>query len=230
MTFVDHLDELRKRLVYSVIVLAIGTIACYIFFEPLLKLIKWPLPDDLKSQELIVLGFMQIFMVRFKLAIIGGFILSSPFIIYQVLAFFAPAMKHNEKRYTFIILPFLVLLFLAGTAFAFFIVLPTTILWLRDQGAGQLYFMNRAEDYISFVSLFILSFGVAFEAPLVVLLLIKLGIVDRKKLRQNWRIAYVTSFVVAAMVTPDWSVVSMGILGIVLVFLFELSLLLARWL
>lgn len=230
MTFLDHLDEFRKRLIISVIALSLGATVCYIFFEPILNFIKWPLPQDLKSSQLAVLGFMQFFMIRFKLAIIGGFILASPFVIYQVLAFFAPALKRNEKKFMFILLPFMVLLFLSGVAFAFFIVLPNAILWLRDQGAGQLTFINKADDYINFISMFLLAFGVSFEAPLVVMSLVKLGIVERKKLRENWRIAYVASFVIAAMATPDWSIISMGILGIVLVLLFELSLFLSRWL
>lgn len=229
MPFLEHLDELRKRLTYSVIALALGAIICYIFFKPIIELIKWPLPQDLKSVELTVLGFMQMFMVRFKLALIGGFLIASPFIIYQMLAFLAPAMQWNEKRYALKILPIMVLLFIGGVAFAFFIVLPSAILWLYDQGMGQLGFINRADDYISFVSLFMLSFGVAFEAPLVVMLLIKLGIADRQMLRQNWRYAYVASFTIAAMVTPDWSIVSMSMLGLTLILLFELSLLLSRW-
>lgn len=230
MTFLDHLDELRKRLIYAVIVLLIGTTVCYIFFKPLLEFIKWPLPSDLQHVQLTVFGFMQIFMLRFKLAVIGGFILTSPFIIYEILAFFAPALKSNERKYIFAILPAMTLLFLGGAAFAFFVVLPPAISWLRAQGMGQLGFIVRADDYLSFVSLFMLSFGVAFEAPLVIMLLIKLGIVDRKMLRKNWRYAYVASFIIAAIATPDWSIVSMSILGVVLIILFELSLLVARWL
>ncbi|MHB8842675.1 MAG: twin-arginine translocase subunit TatC [Candidatus Aquicultor sp.] len=230
MTFLEHLDELRKRLIYAVIVLLIGTAICYIFFKPLLELIKWPLPNDLQHIQLTVFGFMQIFMLRFKLSVIGGFLLTSPFIIYQVLAFFAPALKHNERKYILAILPAMTVLFLGGAAFAFFIILPQAIGWLRAQGMGQLEFILRADDYLSFVSLFMLSFGVAFEAPLVIFLLIKLGIVDRKTLRKNWRIAYVSSFIIAAIATPDWGVFDMGILGVVLILLFELSLLAARWL
>lgn len=230
MTFLDHLDEFRKRLIASAIALALGATICYIFFEPILNFIKWPLPHDLKSNQLAVLGFMQFFMIRFKLAIIGGFIFASPLVMYQILAFFAPALKRNEKKFVFMLLPFMILLFLSGVAFAFFIVLPNAILWLMDQGAGQLTFINKADDYINFVSVFLLAFGISFEAPLVVMSLVKLGIVERKQLRKNWRIAYVVSFIIAAMATPDWSIISMGVLGIVLVLLFELSLFLSRWL
>lgn len=230
MTFLEHLDEFRKRLISAAVALVIGTILCYVFFDTILDFIKTPLPNTLKDLQLTVFGFMQVFMVRFKLAVIGGFILTSPYIIYQVLAFFAPAFKDNERKHVFTILPFMVGLFLSGVAFAFYIVLPAAITWLYSQGQGQLEFFMKADDYISFVSLFLISFGVVFEAPLVVILLIKLGIVDRRKLRENWRIAYVASFVIAAMATPDWSIVSMSILGVVLVLLFELSLLLSRWL
>lgn len=230
MTFVEHLDELRKRIVYSAIILLIGTSICYIFFKPLIEFIKWPLPTDLKNTQLAVFGIMQIFLIRFKLAVIGGFVLTSPFIIYQIIAFFSPALKERERKYAFMLLPFMVLLFIGGAAFAFFLVLPPSIAWLRGQGAGQLDFINRADDYLNFVSLFVLAFGVSFEAPLVILLLVKLGIISRKKLRENWRYAYVASFIIAAIATPDWSIVSMSMLGVALVLLFEISLLLARWL
>ncbi len=230
MTFVEHLEELRKRIIYSIIALIVGASICYIFFTPLIEFIKWPLPADLKNMQLAVLGIMQMFLIRFKLAVIGGFILTSPFIIYQVLSFFTPALKEKERKYTFTLLPLMVLLFLGGAAFAFFLVLPHSIAWLMGQGAGQLAFINQADSYISFVSLFVLGFGISFEAPLVILALIKLGIVSRKQLREQWRYAYVASFAIAAIVTPDWSIYSMSALGVALVMLFEISLFLARWL
>ncbi|MBS3909129.1 MAG: twin-arginine translocase subunit TatC [Actinobacteria bacterium] len=230
MSFLEHLDEFRRRLISSVLVLVVATLACYLFFEPILDFIKSPLPDELKDLQFTVFGFMQVFMVRFKLAIIGGFILTSPYIIYQVLAFFAPAFQEKERKYVFTILPVMVTLFFSGVAFAFYVVLPAAITWLYGQGQGQLEFLMKADDYIGFVSLFLISFGVVFEAPLVIVLLIKLGIVERRKLRENWRIVYVASFVIAAIATPDWSIVSMSILGVVLVLLFELSMLFTRWL
>ncbi|MCL6473373.1 MAG: twin-arginine translocase subunit TatC [Firmicutes bacterium] len=230
MTFLEHLDELRKRLIWSLIALLVGVSISYAFFNPIMEFIKWPLPADLKSVHLTIFGFMQIFTFRFKLSVIGGFILTSPFIIYQIIAFFAPALKEKERKYAYTLLPLLILLFLGGAAFAFFLVLPPSMEWLRAQGGGQLDFVNKADDYLNFVSLFVLAFGVAFETPLVIIFLIKLGIVDRKKLRKNWRYAYVVSFIIAAIATPDWSIVSMGLLGIALVLLFEISLFFARWL
>jgi sec-independent protein translocase protein TatC len=230
MTFLEHLDELRRRIAFSLLALVIGTAIGYLFFDSIMVLIKWPLPHEFKNIQPTVFGFMQSFMFRFKVSLISGFILSSPFIVYQVLAFFAPAMKINERKYIFIILPVLFLLFLGGVAFAFFIVMPNAMVWLLAQGAGQLGFILNAEDYINFVSLFALGFGVAFEAPLVIVLLIKLGIVDRKSLRKNWRIVYVASFVIAAIATPDWTIVSMMALGITLILLFEISMFFTRWL
>jgi sec-independent protein translocase protein TatC len=226
----EHLDELRSRLMYAVIALVIGTALCYTFFKPLIGFIKYPLPSDMQGVELTAFGFMQIFAIRFKLAVIGGFVLTSPFIVYQLLAFLTPAMKKNERRYVWIILPFLIILFLAGASFGFFLVLPAAISWLQAQGVGELAFVNKADDYLNFVALFTLAFGVSFETPLVILLLIKLGIVDRKTLRANWRFAYVACFIIGAVATPDWGLVDMLALSAALIVLFELSLFLARWL
>jgi sec-independent protein translocase protein TatC len=230
MTFLEHLDELRKRIVYALLALVIGTAVGYAFFDQIMEVIKMPLPNQLQEIKPTVFGFMQSFMFRFKVSVIFGFILSSSIIVYQVLAFLAPAMKKNERKYLFIILPFLIALFLAGVAFSFYIVMPAAMVWLQNQGGGQLGFILNAEDYINFVALFALGFGVAFEFPLVIVLLIKLGIVDRKNLRKNWRFVYVACFIIGAVATPDWSIVSMTALAATLIILFEISMIFTRWL
>lgn len=230
MSFLGHLDELRKRLRNALIGLVIGTAVAYFFFPQIMEFIKWPLPLEHRSIPLYSWGFMSVFMIRFKLAVIAGFMFASPLVIYEILAFLTPALKRNERRYVLALLPFLVLLFFGGVAFAFFLIVPPAIMWLESQGAGQLRLILRAEDYINFVSLFMLAFGVAFETPLVIIMLIKLGIVSRETLRKQWRIAYVASFIIAAMATPDWSIPPMLILGAALVVLFEVSLLVSRWL
>jgi len=230
MTFLEHLEELRRRISISFIALIICTTIAYAFFDQIMVIIKWPLPDKFADLQPTVFGFMQSFMFRFKVSLICGFIFSSSFIVYQVLAFVAPAMRKNERKFIFLTLPVLISLFLGGVAFSFFLVMPSAMVWLMNQGGGQLGFILNAEDYINFVALFALGFGVCFEAPVVIFMLIKLGIVDHKTLRKNWRIVYVVSFTIAAIATPDWSIVSMMALGITLVLLFELSMFFARWL
>jgi sec-independent protein translocase protein TatC len=230
MTFIEHLDELRRRLIASIIALSVATSISYFLFKYLVEFIKKPLPLEYREIPLKVWGPLSLFMVRFKLAVIAGFIFASPIIIYEILAFLTPALKSNEKRYVRVILPFLIILFLGGVFFAYYLVIPPAINWLISQGEGQLDLFVRAEEYINFMGLFMLAFGVAFETPLVIMLLIKLGIVKREVLRKQWRIVYVACFVIAAIATPDWSIPPMMILGVALVFLFELSLLLARWL
>ncbi|MBI4733910.1 MAG: twin-arginine translocase subunit TatC [Rubrobacteridae bacterium] len=230
MTFLEHLEELRRRITVSLIALMICTAIAYAFFDSIMVLIKWPLPDKFADLQPTVFGFMQSFMFRFKVSLICGFIFSSGFIVYQVLAFMAPAMRKNERKFIFLTLPVLLSLFLGGVAFSFFLVMPNAMVWLMNQGGGQLGFILNAEDYINFVALFALGFGVCFEAPVVIFMLIKFGIVDHKSLRKNWRVVYVASFIIASIATPDWSIVSMMALGITLIILFELSMLFARWL
>lgn len=232
MGFFEHLEELRHRIIVAFIALAVASFIAYFFSFQILKVLMMPLPAKLPDGTPFKINYLSVmdpFMARIKVAILGGFLVSSPVVFYEVLAFLSPALKENEKRWVYPVLGALVALFLAGVAVCFFFVLPPAVKWLLNQGGDFFHPVLTAPEYVRFVSLFLLSFGVAFETPLLVLLLVRLGVVQRKTLRQQWRFVYVVCFTVAALATPDWSPLPMIILGVSLVLLYEISMIFARF-
>lgn len=224
MSFLEHLEELRRRLLACIIAVLVGSAVCWLFAYQILDILTRPVGD----LELHYLGIMEPFMAKFKIAVFGGVCLTVPIIIYQLLAFVAPGLKKKEKRYVYPLLFFLVVLFAAGVAVSYFYVLPLGAQWLLGQAEGKLTQTLTVSQYVSFAALFLLAFGVAFETPLVVWALVKLGVVSPQSLRKNWRVAYIIILIIAAMATPDWSIPPMVILAGSMILLYELSILLAR--
>ncbi len=225
MTFFDHIDEFRRRLLIIVITLLITSSIGYYFAMDILGILKQQLP----AITLTYRGIMEPFMVKFKLGVLTGFFLALPIVLYEVLAFLAPALKGKEKRIIYPMVFLLVVLFFAGAIFSYFYIIPIGVEWLLVQDEGKLVRLLNVSDFISFITLFILAFGVAFETPVALMALIKLKIVSRESLRKNWRVAYITLLVIAAIATPDWSLPPMLILGTIMILLYELTLFMVRW-
>ena len=227
LTVLGHVDEFRKRLTYIVVSVLIAGAVGYFYADFVLEIMVARLRPEF---NLVYKSIMEPFMVRFKLGFIGGLIVSTPVIFYQVLAFLAPALKGREKRVLYPMVLVMVVLFGMGASLGYFYVMPVAWTWLYTQGAdlGIIQILS-ASDFINFVTLFMLAFGVAFETPLVLAALMKLKIVSHKTLRKNWRIAYVVMLIVAAIATPDWSLPPMLILGGSMIALYETTLLVTRW-
>ncbi|MCK4268141.1 MAG: twin-arginine translocase subunit TatC [Actinomycetia bacterium] len=227
LTVLGHVDEFRKRLTYIVVSVLIAGAVGYFYADFVLEIMVARLRPEF---NLVYKSIMEPFMVRFKLGFIGGLIVSTPVIFYQVLAFLAPALKGREKRVLYPMVLVMVVLFGMGASLGYFYVMPVAWTWLYTQGAdlGIIQILS-ASDFINFVTLFLLAFGVAFETPLVLAALMKLKIVSHKTLRKNWRIAYVVMLIVAAIATPDWSLPPMLILGGSMIALYESTLLVTRW-
>lgn len=223
--FLEHLGELRKRIVRAAIAIVIAASVSYIFAYRIIDIVVKPAGDI----KLHYLGPLEPLMVQIKIAIFAGLILSSPIWIYQLLAFLAPALKKKEKKVFYIVVIAIVILFFSGVLFGYFFIMPTGIEWLLKQGKGHLEQTITIDRYISFAGWFILGFGLAFETPVAILLLIKLGIIDRKTLRKNWRYAYVIILLVAAVITPDWNPVTMLLLALPMIVLFEITLIIGKF-
>ncbi len=168
-------------------------------------------------------------MAKFKLGVLFGFIMSTPIIFYQILSFLAPALKGKEKRLLYPMVAMMVVLFMMGASVGYYYVLPVGAEWLLAQDEGELVRLLNVSQFISFTTLFIIAFGVAFETPVALIILMKLKIVSRERLRQNWRVAYVSLLVISAMATPDWSLPPMLIMSAFMIFLYEFTLIIARW-
>jgi|SRR6478672_2032600 len=225
LTLVEHLDELRTRIVVCLVVLGVALALCFWQNHLLLEIASGPLPHDHK--KLITFGVTEPFTTTLTVAVYGALVLSMPILIYQVYAYVLPAFSDVERR---VVLPLLViapLLFFAGVAFAYFIVMPAAVKFLLGFNDSQFNVQVRARDYYSFFSTTMLAGGIVFQLPVAILAVTRLGIVSVAQLRANRRYAYLAIAVVAAAL-PGVDPVSMLIEMVPLLVLYELSILLAR--
>lgn len=227
LTVFEHIEEIRRRLMYIIITLLVASCVGYYFADAILKFMTAGLHPEF---NLVYKSIMEPFMVRVKLGFIAGIVITTPIIFYHILAFAAPALQGKEKRILFPMALSMVVLFGMGASLGYFYVMPIAWTWLYTQGSslGIIQILS-ATDFINFMTLFLLGFGVAFETPLVLTILMKLKIVSRKTLRENWRTAYISILIIASIATPDWSLPPMVILGGSMVLLYELTLLVALW-
>lgn len=229
----DHLVELRTRLMRSIFALLIGFGVCFYFADPILGFLVQPLKDAFPEGEgqLIFTKLPEIFFVELKVGLFAGFMVSFPIIANQLWAFVAPGLYATEKK---AFLPFLIMtpvLFLGGAALAYFVVMPTAFRWFLgfggEAGGLQVQALPSAGDYLSLVMQFILAFGITFLLPVLLLLLHRARIVTREQLSAARRYVIVGVVALAAIVTPP-DPGSQVILAIPLLLLFEGSLLLMR--
>lgn len=229
MTFFQHFEELRRRLFVSFLAILIGTAVSYTFaFKYILPFLKKPVEPLGVEVDLHYLSIIEPFMAKFKLAILVGIFLALPVICYQFLAFIAPALQRNEKKFFYPLVLVFVLLFLAGAFVSYSYIMPLGAEWLIGQAEDEVLPVLTVSQYISFAMLFLLAFGLAFETPLVIVILVKVGIVPREVLRKNWRVVYVVLMILAAIATPDWSLPPMLMLSAILIALYELSMLVTK--
>lgn len=232
MPFFEHLAELRRRLTIVLVFVFVLSLALYFVWEPIYNALMIPIVPILKHMgisKVVALGVFEVFMFRFKVAFFAACILGSPVIAYHALAFFLPALKPNERKWFVPGLISVVFFFLLGAWFCWQFVLTPGFTWLLSQGGTVVQVMPQADKMLTAVLLFMLAFGVGFETPVVVFLLIATGLVSYQTMRKNWRVAYLVISIVSAVVTPDWSWVSMGSLAAAMLVLYEGSMA-ASWL
>src|ERR1051325_1094624 len=192
MPFLDHLEELRWRIIYSLIGATAGlAVGLYISFAyDLLGWLEKPLLPYMNGHRLVVLDPMGGFHIPLELAVALGLVIAAPVIVYQIWAFLAPALHKPEKRVAIPVLFASAFLFLGGVALAWFFVLPATLKWVYGINLGTFETMYAAGEYFSFASQMALVFGVAFELPLVIVALVALGIMSAAFLNRSRKWAF----------------------------------------
>ncbi len=223
MTFWGHVAELRARLLVSALALIAGMVACFFFVEPAAAYIMKPVGN----MQFIFLSPPELFMSYVKLALIGGLVIASPVILLQIWLFIRPGLSKRERFALVIGLLFGAIFFAGGAAFSFFIIIPFTLKFFMQYQNEAVKAMFSFSEYVSFIGSMVLSFGVAFELPIVVTILASMGIVTGSGLARVRGIAILLIFIAAAIITPP-DVVSQVLLGVPMVLLFELSILLAK--
>lgn len=231
MTILEHLEELRRRLVIAGLGTGAGLIIAVVFLTwPVMGLLTQPPtllgePLDLK---LVALRPTETFVTFMKVSLTTGAALAMPVIVSQVLLFIMPALHKNERRYLFLAVPFVTLAFLVGIAFSFFLVIPFAVRYLLTFGGSSVEAMWSIEEYLSFITALLFWIGVAFETPIVLFFLAKLGVVDARGLGRYRKYALIGAFIVAAIITPTPDPVNQTIVAIPMYLLYELGVLLAR--
>lgn len=232
LTLFEHLGELRKRLTICIVAVAAGILVSAIFNGFVLDALLRPLRqiEGLAPQTYQITTFSpaEPFMVSLKVWVAGGLILASPILIWQLWAYVAPAFTASERRFFYPVVIASTVLFLTGIALAYFLVLPRGLSFLLNFSSGYFNVQNRANEYFTFMALFILAFGVVFELPVLLGLLAKVGVIDDRFLRKNRRYALLILALAAAFITPSQDAFSMLAMLIPLYGLYEASILVAK--
>ncbi|MFW6098132.1 MAG: twin-arginine translocase subunit TatC [Chloroflexota bacterium] len=218
-TILEHLNELRKRLTWAVIGLTVGTVVSFLFTEPLLQFLIAPYGDMVQA-----ISPTEPIETYFKVALVSGAILAMPVMLYQIWLFVAPALEKNERRFVYIFIPAAFIMFLLGITFSWYVLLPAAINFLAGFMPDIFLTEWTAREYISFTTTFLFWIGVCFEMPLVVFLVARVGLIEARTLREQWRVAIVGIAVLAAAVTPSIDPVTMLLTMVPLLVLYMLSI------
>jgi sec-independent protein translocase protein TatC len=233
LTLLEHLDELRRRLFVCLIALVLGVVVAALLNSFMFEVLLHPLrvipnlPES--ATKITTFSPAEPFMVSLKVWVAAAVIMASPILIYELWAFVGPAFTASEKKYFYPVVFATTALFLGGCALAYFLVLPKGLGWLLGFSSGFFNVQLRAEDYFTFMALFILAFGLVFELPVVLVLLAKVGVIDDKFLKKNRRYAIVILAFAAAVITPSQDAFSMLAMFVPLYVLYEVSVVLARF-
>ena len=232
MGFLDHLEELRKRIIYSVVAVAVGFFVCWGYADRIYDVMQRPIMTALRNhhltETLVYLNPTEPFNLYLKVAALAGLFLTCPFVLYQVWLFIAPGLYRNEKRY---VAPFLfstVGLFVAGGYFGYKFVYPAALDFLIGYGS-KFQPMITIGEYTQLFLTIILGMGVIFEIPILVFFLSLMGIVSAGFMWTNFRYAILVIFIIAAIITPTTDILNMCIFAAPMVALYALSIGIAWW-
>jgi sec-independent protein translocase protein TatC len=228
MTLIEHLGELRSRIIKVGVAFFIAAIVAWFFRERIFEWLLAPAGDAL-SGKLNVTSVTEQLFTDVKLALYVGFLLTIPVLLYQVWAFVAPAVGDLGRAFTYTIITLASALFLAGVAFGYFVVLPIGTQFLLNWDTDRYNPIITSQFYLQFTTRFLLAFGIVFELPAATYVAAKLELVDAPLLRRYRRHAIVLNFVLAAALTPGQDPYSMVLMAAPMIVMYELSILIARY-
>ena len=217
MSLIDHLGELRGRIIVALVAMIVGTIVSYYYVEDIIQILIAP------AGKLYYTKPTEAFFTYMKISIISGLIVSSPVWFYQIWAFIIPALSKGEKRVTFLIVPSAISLFIIGVLFSYYLVLPTAIEFFIGFGTDGLQPLFSIGQYIDFVVGFIIPFGITFELPLIIVALGALGILSSQRVRSFRKIFILLAFIVGGAISPTPDMLSQTMIAGPMVLLYEIS-------
>lgn len=224
LTLTEHLRELRSRLIKVIIALGVTTLLALIFTDRIFRLLLVP-AGDIKP---VFIEVTEMLGTYFKVALLSGFVLALPFILYQVVMFVAPGLRPQERRWLYIFLPAAVVSFVIGALFCYFLMLPAALKFLLSFGADLVTPQIRISNYVDLVLGMMFWVGIVFETPLVMYFLARLGIVTPQALGRFRKFFIVLAFVLAAVITPTPDPINQTLVAVPMIALYEVGVLLAR--
>ncbi len=233
MSVVDHLRELRDRLVWSLLAVAIGAVLCFIFFEPIIHLMVQPYRDATatklmpEGKPLIFTGPLEAFATRLKVSAYGGFIVASPLVFFHLWRFITPGLNPKEKKYAIPFTVSSVILFVGGSSLAV-ITFPKALNFLLNVGGADLDPLLTAGSYLTLVFLMVLAFGVSFEFPIVMMFLLLARVVHTRQLRKVRKFTFLGLVIFAAVITPSQDPISLFAMSVPMYLLYEGTILIGR--
>ncbi len=228
-TFISHLIELRSRLMRSIVAVIVVLLALFPFAKQIYALLAAPLLRVLpKGATMIATDVTGTFLVPLKVTLMTAFLVALPYVLWQAWAFVAPGLYQHERKLALPVIVSSFLFFLIGMAFAYFMVFPIAFGFFAGYTPAGVTMMTDIDKYLSFVLTMFIAFGITFETPVIVIVLVRLGVVSLEKLRSIRPYVIVGAFIVGAIFTPP-DVVSQMLLAVPLWLLYELGLLLARF-
>lgn len=223
MTLIDHLGELRRRLIRAILAAVVGVAVSGCFIDFIVAFITAP------AGQLYYLRPAEAFFIYVKVAMVAGIVFASPVLFYEFWAFLVPAFTRKEHAILALLVPGSLLLFLAGTAFGFFVVLPQGLHFFLSFGDSTVQPLISMESYLDFALMLILPFGFVFNLPLVLLALAEMDVVSSAWLKAQRRFVILLAFIAAAIITPTTDLVSQTLLAIPILLLYEISRLIIRY-
>ena len=229
MPLFDHIGELRRRVTIIVVSVVVAAVIIYFATPSLIELMIDQIREAMRGGDLYVFTALGGFTIRFKVACFFAVIVCTPIIIWELMAFFLPALKPSERKWVVPTVGAMVFLFFLGMVFCYFVIQPAAFGWLLGESDAFATTMADAEDYLNIYMMLEIGFGVAFQLPLVIFYLTIFHLVPYATLRGQWRYVYVGLMVLSAVVTPDASPVTMFLMFAALIALYEVALAVARY-
>ena len=223
-TVLSHLLELRTRLIKCVIAIAITSVIAFIFYEWIFYILKLPA----ENINLIYIEMTEMIGIIMKVCLAAGIMLAMPYLVYHGIMFISPALTSREKKYVYLILPWVAFMFLGGVAFGYFVLVPPATRFLISFGADIATPEIRVGNYIAVITRLLLAIGFVFEMPVITTFLARLGILKPRWLADRRRTAIIVAFILAAIITPTFDPINQSLVAIPLIVLYEMSIWLAR--
>ena len=224
LTILGHVSEIRHRLIRSVIAVLITTVISFVFAKQIFYILTLPTGGI----NLVYIEMTEMISTYMKVCLTSGIILAMPYLTYQFLMFVSPALTRKEKKYVYLIVPWIALMFLGGITFGYFILIPPATRFLLTFGSDIATPEIRVGNYVAIVSRLLLAIGLVFQMPVVTTFLSRLGVITPKWLAGKRKGAIIFAFILAALITPTFDPINQSLVAVPLIVLYEISIWLAK--